>query len=724
MASKKSDFKTVAKFGIPVTLLFMIFLVESLNPFLGIEKKWWDLKFSGVGHFTNVFSGEEYVNYEALYGKYLYKESDGKISVAAIDEATTGKYGWPFKRRYYAELFDKLNKYKAKVIAMDVLLLDPDRDNPENDKALIRGISRHNNIINLVSVDRVGKTIQKPIKGLIRNSRYMAQPHADISMDKDGHIRYMFPFYPVMYDMQEDRDFTFLYSELAKDNPRCKTECEGITIPLLGAAAYALYKDIPLDKFYAEWKERALILNFRMPKERPMHMGRNPGKLAFNNSTYRHISVRDILEDKLSKEEKEAINGGVVFVGATATGAFDHFPTPYQATGPGVEFHANLLDNLIHDDYLRPISDFLKIFIMLVVIWMPLLMISKSTTFTTLCAVATGFFLMVMSLWAIHFKYDIAFAIFLIALFISYSYVMAYKSIVEGKEKKWIKNTFSQYLSPKVVNVLTDDPSKLTLGGEKRDMSVLFMDIAHFTTISEKMTPEELTKFLNVYLSALTDIILKYDGVVDKYIGDCIMAFWNAPLDLKEHRTMACLTAIECVNKIKEINKTSEFSAKPNMRFGINSGFATVGNMGSNVRFSYTAIGDTVNLASRMEGANKYFGSSIMISGDVYKEAKDKVEARALGSIKVVGKDVAVEVYEPLAKKGELDAETGKLMKAYESGIKHFYGKKYKKAAEAFSEVLKINEADGPGRFYHELSVKFDKQGDEGFEGFFSLTEK
>ncbi|GAB4031282.1 MAG: adenylate/guanylate cyclase domain-containing protein [Elusimicrobiota bacterium] len=714
MAIKKIEWKTLSKFAIPWTfflVVFTVFLGDILNPLGSLERKWFDLKFN--------------IPY---YGRFGYntgisRRADPKINIVAIDEFATEKYGWPFKRRYYSTLLENLHKYGVKSIAFDVMFMDQDRDNPQNDVIFVSSLKKYNNVINLLTIENY--KLKKPIKGVIENSFYAAQPHADEGMDKDGKIRRMYPFYPPVFD-EDGEILRFNYEDVIKLGARKCDDCQISGIPLLGLAAYAVYSDTSLNKLYAQWNEKSLGLNFRPPETKYKHQGRKGfGRSPENSyqSPFRHISVRDIIEDALSKEEKESLKGGIALIGATATGAFDHYPNPFLQLTPGVEFHATLIDNLIKDDYLRPVNGWLKFLLLLIAVWLPILLHPRSIRMITLSVAGFCFFLSGLSVFALKYNLDMNFVSYFMAVLVSYIYVMAYKSIVEGREKKWIKNTFSQYLSPKVVNIITEDPSKLVLGGEKRDMTIYFMDIAGFTSMSERLSPEELTKKLNYYLSELTEIILKYDGVVDKYIGDCIMAFWNAPLDQAYHRTMACKAAIECIRKLKALNEGNPPELIINMRVGINSGPAVVGNMGSNTRLSYTVIGDNVNLASRLEGANKFFHSRIMVSRDVYDEAKSEIYARFLGSIRVVGKAVPVDVYEPVCLLSEKEIMESPLYASYEKGVKYFYNKEYQKAAEFFSASLKADPQDGPSSFYLELSEKYSAK-DEGFDGVFNLTSK
>ena len=228
-----------------------------------------------------------------------------------------------------------------------------------------------------------------------------------------------------------------------------------------------------------------------------------------------------------------------------------------------------------------------------------------------------------------------------------------YNYATEGKQRRFIKTAFTQYLSPSVINQLLQNPENLKLGGERRRISIFFSDIENFTSISEPLQPEQLTDLLNKYLSELSEIILKNGGTIDKYEGDAIIAFWNAPLDTENHERKAIETAIECQKQLKELN--SEFvkiAGRPlATRIGINTGDAVVGNMGSSKRFDYTMFGDSVNLASRLEGLNKEFGTKILCTYETVTNAikqGSSLQFRLIAYAKVIGKDKSVPVYTPL----------------------------------------------------------------------------
>jgi adenylate cyclase len=291
----------------------------------------------------------------------------------------------------------------------------------------------------------------------------------------------------------------------------------------------------------------------------------------------------------------------------------------------------------------------------------------------------------------------------------SYVVVFFYRFITEKREKRWIKNTFSQYMSPKIVEAITKNPDLLKLGGEEREMTVFFSDLAGFTTISESMKPAELVKVLNEYLTEMSNIIFYHGGVVDKYIGDAIMAFWNAPINQPNHAVLACHTALDQLKKLSDLQRRFAERKLPmiDCRIGINTGHMVVGNMGSHNRFDYTVMGDSVNLASRLEGANKPYHTRIMISEFTYEKAKDEIEVRQLDLLRVKGKAIPIKVFELAARKGELSPEQKKAFSLYGDGLAFYLDRKFKKALETLKKVLEFFPEDGPTQVYLERAERY-----------------
>ena len=621
------------------------------------------------------------------------KLGDKRIIVIAIDDDSIKHLGaWPFPRNLYAQALDRMKELAVKTVVFDVLFPDPNILHPDGDDLLGQATARSGNVVHLATIEtqitkdgRIGM-VRPPIPQLVKTSQYLAYPNVNNVVDPDGHIRRAMVFDDSQF---YDEEYTVPY-------------------PSLDVAAAASFTGKPL-KYFVDKHRRTrwyAIINSRAPQQWVYHPGW-PKSVdepeSYIQSVYRYISIMDLLQDRLSNEERRLLRGSLALIASTSIGLYDHYPSPFMSTFAGVEIHANSIDNILNDDYVKQMTPLVALFFTLLFIWVPVSLrkLSAMRGASVVCGVLAlwtlGNYALYKMLWHLDF---VAPAVSLAGSFMVLS---VHRVLTEQQEKRWIRNTFGQYLSPKVVDAVVSDPSKLKLGGDRRDMSVFFLDIAHFTTISEKMDPEELTRFLNKYFSALTDIIMKYDGVVDKYIGDCIMAFWNAPVDQPRHRALICQAAVECQEVMESLNaeaKRNGATVTPDIRIGINSGAMVVGNMGSNMRFSYTVIGDEVNLGSRLEGANKFFGTRIMASESTLSGAEDSVEYRELGRVRVVGKQVPIRVYELLGKKGQLPAVLAKTLPIYVEGLGHYQNKNFAEAQRCFQQVVKLNPDDKPSAIY------------------------
>jgi len=423
--------------------------------------------------------------------------------------------------------------------------------------------------------------------------------------------------------------------------------------------------------------------------------------------THKAYRVQEILEAEARRlegtppSERDAeiareLDGKYVLFGFSAPGLKDLRATPISATTAGVEINATVLDNLLANDFL---ADFPA--------WM---------TVTLLCfAIAAcgtlAFFLsdpienaiigvvflavpVLLAFWAYQRGFWMPLAIqemgtmatVLAALLVNYA--------TEGRQRRFLKAAFRQYLSPTFIEQLIQHPDRLKLGGERREISIFFSDIQGFTSISERLQPEELTAFLNEYLSAMTDIIHEEGGTIDKYEGDAIIAFWNAPVELPDHAAHVVRAALRCQQKLAEMRPAMKLKVGRDvfMRVGVNTGFAVVGNMGSRTRFDYTMLGDSVNLASRLEGVNKEFGTYCMIS----QFTKDKLPPntfalRELARVAVVGRREPVTVYEPMFL--EEYAAWKDAFEVFHEGLSAFYGGHVQKAVEIFRSIKELDPA-------------------------------
>jgi adenylate cyclase len=423
---------------------------------------------------------------------------------------------------------------------------------------------------------------------------------------------------------------------------------------------------------------------------------------------YPVYSFADVLDGKVGADK---FKDKIVLVGGTATALFDIRATPYLPIYYGVLIHANVIDNLIAGNYLRPLSGGMAALLVLALGLLMGLVLPRLSPWgqvaTTLAVGGLGA-VSAMALFTHRFVVLPVVPLLLTAL-VSYASVTFDRLLSEEREKRKIKGSFRQYLSPKIIDIITKDPSKLRLGGEEREVSVFFLDIAGFTTMSEALKPAQLVEVMNSCLTEFSRIILKHDGLINKYIGDCIMAFWNAPADQPGHAAMACRAALECISILPDINRRFQERGLPRIdcRVGINTGTVVVGNMGSDERFDYTVMGDPVNLASRLEGANKSYHTHIMISDTTFEQAREAIEARDLDLIRVKGKKEPRKVFEVLCRKGEMSEELTEGRKRYHNALALYRQKSFEEAIEAFQSVFDYLPNDHVTRVYLERARAF-----------------
>ncbi|WP_037544524.1 adenylate/guanylate cyclase domain-containing protein, partial [Spirochaeta lutea] len=312
----------------------------------------------------------------------------------------------------------------------------------------------------------------------------------------------------------------------------------------------------------------------------------------------------------------------------------------------GIEVHANALNTIIMDNFIIEMSySYYLIFILALVIIVALYSRRTSTIISFIITVLLLVILFFVTTFIFDtYSYLIPYAVPALSAFFTFLSIIVYRVMTEEKDKKRIRNMFGKYVSPRVVDQILANPPEL--GGVDKELTVFFSDIRGFTTLSESMTPQELVNHLNIYLTAMTDIILEFQGTLDKYVGDEIMCFWGAPLPQNEHAILACKCALAQINKLNELNSQWPIEKQIHIGIGINSGIMTVGNMGSLGRMNYTLMGDNVNLGARLEGTNKTYLTEIIISEYTYGLVKDRVVARELDNIRVKGKNKPVVIYE------------------------------------------------------------------------------
>jgi adenylate cyclase len=469
------------------------------------------------------------------------------------------------------------------------------------------------------------------------------------------------------------------------------------------------------------------------------------------NGTFRHIKFADVIDDESLTTSEEAETGEeintfsdpdfgylrdgtfknkIVLVGSTLPEDHDLFPVSFargQRTGDnlmfGVEIHANVIENILRGNFLRKQSAATEIlgvvFFTVFTFLVTSVLKSSKTRYHFLVEVNAFLFIaaeiIVIGYTALllfnNYHYLLTLISPILAVVGGYVASTTYHFVAERKQRVMIKSMFSTYVNPAVVDELIRNPEKLALGGERKELSVLFSDIESFTTISEGMPSQELVGLLNEYLSAMTDLVFKNDGTLDKYEGDAVMAFWGAPIPQEDHAYRACLTALQMQESLVQIRAAWKKKNRPviNVRIGINTGEMVVGNMGGVGKFDYTVIGDSVNLASRLEGANKQYKTSVMVGQRTYELVKEKILGRELDLITVKGRSEPVKIYQLIQLiDGPLPPTLESFLAIYAQGIALYRQRQWQEAERKLEEALGLRPGDAATELFIERARMFE----------------
>jgi adenylate cyclase len=551
-----------------------------------------------------------------------------------------------------------------------------------------------------------GHSIQMPLPVFLQASKRLG--HFNVAPDYDGTVRRVPPF-------------------ILLEGPA------GL-IPLLELQSAAAYLGAEVEPIFDPQVRQLtgarlrrpdgtlLPLQLPVPFNDPFMLVNYPGPAK----VFPTLSLSDVVEGKF---DSNALRGKAVLVGVTLVGNFDQRVTPFSELEPGVYIHAAFLSNILSQDFLtRPLlARPLELLFMLGASLLLARLLPRVRFAWKLGAVG----LLVAGWLAVDqilFSRGLQVATVLpVASLITSAFgviFLGYFSV--DAEKARLRDTFQHYLDASVMEQVLANPEKLKLGGERKELSVLFSDIRGFTTLSERMTPEQLVGFINEYLTPMTDIVFANGGTLDKYIGDAIMAFWGAPVDQPDHALRACRAALGFLEKLDELRVGWRKAGLPEVDIGvgINSGPMNVGHMGTASRFNYTVMGDAVNLASRLEGLNKTYDTRILISAETYARVFKHVTSRRLGVVRVKGKQAVTNIYELRA----MGAPTGKdaqAVEAFEAGVACFISRDFGGAESHFRRVLTLWPDDGPTlRYLEELNVlRWNRPGPE-WDGVFTVTTK
>ncbi len=443
--------------------------------------------------------------------------------------------------------------------------------------------------------------------------------------------------------------------------------------------------------------------------------------------SFEYLSAIDVLNKKVDKEK---LNGKITLFGTSASGLLDLRTTPLEPAYPGVEVHANIIQGILDGRILHApgyVQGFEFITIVIIGLALTFALTRLSALVSTLIVIGSVTLLISTNYYAwtnAQLVLPIASPVLLVVLL--FALQMTYGFFVESRGKRQLAHLFGQYVPPELVEEMSKKMDEIKLDGEIREMSVLFSDVRGFTTISESLEPEELTNYINAFLTPITKAIHDNRGTIDKYMGDAVMAFWGAPLKDKQHALHALNSAIDIVERMKVLRK--EFSEKQwpeiYVGIGVNSGQMNVGNKGSEFRVDYTVLGDAVNLGSRLEGLTKVYGVDI-ITSEYTKHAAPEFEYRELDRVRVKGKNKPVSIFEPLGLLENVNKSERKLLRQFHLGIKHYRAQNWDAAEKEIFALSQLDPESKLYKIYLDRIIHFrDNPPAKDWDGSFTHTSK
>jgi adenylate cyclase len=588
---------------------------------------------------------------------------------------------WP--RGLYARVVDNLVAANARVVALDVLFDLPAAEDDE----LVRSIARAGNVVTPAIAEgpvpggivpgrpQVFELLARPIPAI--REAAAAEGHVNLSTDADGTLRAI----PL------------------------NASANGEEVPALALATVARYLrrprvlDAPPSDGVVAGAARRIPVDGLL-RMRVNYLG-GPSQLG-RPGTFTVVPIADVVDNRF---DPALVRDKIVLIGMAAPGFGDEHATPSttRLRMHGVEVHANAVETILGERYLSAAGPGATLPLVWLAAALPALLLWALRPHVAAVAVAA---LLVAYILAASFAFDQGLILNMVyppaALVFGFLALAVYRVVFEQGEQRAIRRTMARYLSPTVSEHVLKDPDLLRLGGERRLMSVLFSDIRGFTTLSHALGAEELVALLNEHLSAMTEIVFRHDGVLDKYIGDAVMAFWGAPIEQPDHARRAVSTALEMIDRLLQLRDDWQRRGLPQLDIGIgiNTGEMIVGNTGSQEHLAYTVLGDAVNVASRLEGLSKQYHVRLVVGDATRQAAGPDFAYRFLDVVAVKGRPEPLPIYEVLGPKARVDEQQRRLLEAYDAGVELYRSRRWVEADRALQHALTINPADGPSLVY------------------------
>lgn len=648
---------------------------------------------------------------------------------------------WPWPRDFYAMVHNYLSEKGARVIAYDLFLDQPDFDRGNmigylSDKSLAVSMQTYDNTVLPVYASK--ESYKSDAIDSTFHNKYIST-----HLNKSKYQLKNLPIEPFLKASKGIGVVTVSGSTI-RSIPLLYPVRDSAAIPSFALQTYIAFKGIKIDEIEVQDEQLvidSLFVDLDSKFEVPINWYNNCDSERECDNSFTTYPFYTILENaalfsqygQAPEDKLIDVKGKIVIIGATAAGLSDIKSTPlsHSVSTPGVFIHATVIENLLDNGFLKKIEITDYSYLILLVLWLlgTLFFIQRAahiqsvvvSVFSLLIPVSIAEIMFIKSRIWIPFVETVVFTF----LVITTGFVIKY--IFEDRNRKQIKKAFAHYLSKDLVNEISENPELLALGGQKKTLTVMFSDLAGFTQYSEQTEPEKLVTFLNDYFTRMTKIIFKTQGTLDKYIGDAIMAFWGAPVSLEDHAYKACKCVLEMEREVRKLNNDLNKSDDDHLkvRFGINTGSVIVGNLGSFERFNYTAVGDHVNLAARLEPACKMFGVNNLISESTYRLVNEKILCKPIGKIKLKGKAQSVQIYQLLC---EFDSDEYDLMlkhvEAFKEALEYFYKQNFSESIKRFKILQDAHDDNVAGLYAQESERLINDPPDSEWDGSYVQKSK
>ncbi len=653
------------------------------------------------------------------------ENQNNEIVLIKVDDESLQKIGsWPVNRETWATMINNLGKFGAKVVAFDVMFPEEVKSCGEvsPDDSFAKAIEdfqlQANRRIILAYTTQDESTrnsfydeMPEDLYTFILDSTQVSENASLVVKKVERHT------YPIQKLLSASPDLGFINMLEDADgvfrNYQIVSNIDGVLYtPSLGLRAFQAYQETN-PKLNIDSTGSAQLL---IKDDKIFINNRGETKIRWLGASrnFKDISLHEVVDPNADQEKLEAFfKNKIAYVGSTATGAHDLRNTPVDSQMPGVYAHMNMTSMLMKNFYYKDLYKSIKISFLFLIVGTVVLIVTMFLKnafvdlFMTILLVVTILFIDYTYLLESGYEVRMFFVIFNILA--TYSWVTLLNFNKANAEKKQIKGAFARYVAPTIVDEMLENPDKLKVGGQRMDITCMFSDVRDFTSISEQLSANELAKSLNRYMGEMTDIVFDTNGTLDKYIGDAIVAFWGAPIDIGDHVTAAVDASVKMLEALPAINDEFRAAQLPEFKIGIglNSGECNVGNMGSDKIFAYTALGDTMNLGARLESSCKYYGAQILISEYTFERMdKSRFITRLIDNVVVKGKVKPVKVYEVLYRGHHL-WEKKDLMSLFSTAYQNFLDRDFEAAQKNFELVLAKSPDDKSSQRLLELTLEY-----------------